>query len=119
MARYNAERKARAEADSKANEAAAGSTEQRNEKGGNAQYKPRLLGRTYFQRKKSCPFSHDRAPKIDYKDVKLLTRFVSDYGKIMPAHISGVSHRKQRELAKAIKRARMIALLPFAPSHYE
>jgi len=117
MARYNAERKAREEANNKANEAAEGTTTKTEQPA--QQYKPQLLGRTYFQRKKTCPFSHENSPKIDYKDAKLLGRYVSDYGKILPAHISGVSHRKQRELAVAIKRARMIALLPFAPNHYE
>jgi small subunit ribosomal protein S18 len=74
---------------------------------------PRLYGRPYFQRKKSCPFSGPKAPKIDYKDVKLLTRYISDYGKIIPAHVTGVCNKKQRELSQAIKRARQIALIPY------
>ena len=79
-----------------------------------ARHQPRLLGKSYFQRKKGCPFSGPKAPAIDYKDVRLLTRFVSDYGKILPRHLTGVSAKKQRELAIAIKRARMLALLPFS-----
>ena len=75
---------------------------------------PRLYGRPYFQRKKSCPFSGAKAPKIDYKDVKLLTRYISDYGKIIPAHVTGVCNKKQRELSQAIKRARQIALIPYS-----
>lgn len=77
-------------------------------------YQPKLLGKAYFQRKKGCPFSGPKAPKIDYKDVRLLQRYLSDYGKMLPRHITGVSAIKQRELATAIKRARMLALLPFA-----
>ncbi|MEH6476419.1 MAG: 30S ribosomal protein S18 [Sneathiella sp.] len=69
--------------------------------------------RPFFRRRKTCPFTGDGAPKIDYKDVKLLQRFVSERGKIMPSRITAVSAKKQRELAKAIKRARNIALLPF------
>ncbi|MDG4721227.1 30S ribosomal protein S18 [Thalassospira sp. SM2505] len=70
--------------------------------------------RLFFRRRKSCPFSGDDAPKIDYKDVKLLQRFVSERGKIVPSRITAVSAKKQRELAKAIKRARFLALLPYA-----
>lgn len=77
-------------------------------------YTPRLLGKPFFQRKKSCPFSGPRAQKIDYKDTRLLGRFVTEYGKILPCHITGVSHIKQRELAVAIKRARHLALMPYS-----
>ncbi len=69
--------------------------------------------RPFFRRQKSCPFSGPNAPKIDYKDVKLLQRYVSERGKIVPRRITAVSSKKQRELARAIKRARIIALLPF------
>jgi len=67
----------------------------------------------FFRRRKSCPFSGPDAIKIDYKDVRLLGRFISERGKIVPARITSVSAKKQRELAKAIKRARTLALLPF------
>jgi small subunit ribosomal protein S18 len=71
-------------------------------------------GRRNFQRRrKVCPFSGANAPKIDYKDVKLLQRYVSERGKIVPSRITAVSALKQRELAKAIKRARFLALLPY------
>ena len=53
------------------------------------------------------------APKIDYKDVKLLQRYVSERGKIVPSRITAVSTKKQRELAQAIKRARFLGLLPY------
>lgn len=69
--------------------------------------------RPFFRRQKSCPFSGPHAPKIDYKDTKLLQRFVSERGKIVPRRITAVSAKKQRELARAIKRARNLALLPF------
>jgi small subunit ribosomal protein S18 len=70
--------------------------------------------RPFFRRRKSCPFSGPSAPKIDYKDVKLLQRFVSERGKIVPSRITAVSTKKQRELAQAIKRSRFLALLPYA-----
>ena len=69
--------------------------------------------RPFYRRRKSCPFSGPNAPKIDYKDVKLLQRYVSERGKIVPSRITAVSAKKQRELAKAIKRARFLALLPY------
>ena len=70
--------------------------------------------RPFFRRRKSCPFSSDSAPKIDYKDVRLLSRFISERGKIVPSRITAVSSKKQRELARAIKRSRFLALLPYA-----
>ena len=69
--------------------------------------------RPFFRRRKSCPFSGPKAPKIDYKDVKLLQRFISERGKIVPSRITAVSAKKQRELSKAIKRARYLALIPY------
>ena len=72
--------------------------------------------RPFFRRRKSCPFSAPNAPKIDYKDIKLLQRFLSERGKIVPSRITAVSAKKQRELAQAIKRARFLALLPYVVS---
>lgn len=69
--------------------------------------------RPFNRRRKTCPFSGDKAPKIDYKDVKLLQRFISERGKIVPSRITAVSAKRQRELAKAIKRARFLGLLPY------
>ena len=68
--------------------------------------------RAFMRRRKVCPFSGANAPKIDYKDVKLLQRYISERGKIVPSRITAVSNKKQRELARAIKRARFLALLP-------
>lgn len=70
--------------------------------------------RPFGRRRKVCPFSGENAPEIDYKDVKLLQRYISEKGKIVPARITAVSHKKQRKLAQAIKRARVLALLPFS-----
>ena len=69
--------------------------------------------RPFQRRRKTCPFSGPNAPKIDYKDVRLLQRYVSERGKIVPSRITAVSAKKQRELAQAIKRARHVGLLPF------
>lgn len=68
---------------------------------------------SFFRRKKSCPFTGPNAPKIDWKDSKTLLRYISERGKIMPSRITYVSPKKQRELSKAIKRARFMALLPY------
>ena len=70
--------------------------------------------RLFFRRRKTCPFSGDDAPKIDYKDVRLLQRYISERGKIVPSRITAVSQKNQRLLAKAIKRARFLGLLPYA-----
>ncbi len=69
--------------------------------------------RPFFRRRKTCPFSGANAPKIDYKDVRLLQRYISERGKIVPSRITAVSAGKQRELAQAIKRARFLGLLPY------
>jgi small subunit ribosomal protein S18 len=71
------------------------------------------MARAFFRRRKTCPFSSKEAPRIDYKDVRLLSGFLSERGKIMPSRITAVSAKKQRELARAIKRARHIGLLPY------
>ena len=71
------------------------------------------MARPFFRRRKSCPFAGEGAPKIDYKDTRLLQGFMSERGKIVPSRITAVSAKKQRELAKAIKRARQIGLLPY------
>ncbi|MCH7864807.1 MAG: 30S ribosomal protein S18 [Proteobacteria bacterium] len=79
--------------------------------GGRSEGGPRRS--SFFRRRKSCPFTGTDAPKIDYKDVKLLSRFTSERGKIVPSRITAVSAKKQRELAKAIKKARFLALMPY------
>ncbi len=69
--------------------------------------------RPFFRRRKVDPFGGANAPKIDYKDVKLLQRYISERGKIVPSRITAVSQKNQRKLAQAIKRARYLALLPY------
>ncbi len=73
-----------------------------------------MTNKTFFRRKKSCPFSGEDGVEIDYKDTKLLQKYISERGKIAPSRITSVSMKKQRELAAAIKRARFLALLPYA-----
>ncbi len=73
-----------------------------------------MANKPFFRRRKVCPFWGENAPKIDYKDVRLLQRYLPERGKIVPARITAVSAKKQRELARAIKRARFLALLPYA-----
>jgi small subunit ribosomal protein S18 len=73
-----------------------------------------MATKPFFRRRKVCPFSGDNAPTIDYKDTRLLQRYISERGKIVPSRITAVSAKKQRELAQAIKRARFLALLPYA-----
>jgi small subunit ribosomal protein S18 len=69
--------------------------------------------RPYNFKKRSCPLSGSDVPKVDYKNIKLLKRFLSEKGKILPSRITSVSTKKQRELSKAVKRARFLALLPY------
>jgi small subunit ribosomal protein S18 len=69
--------------------------------------------RPFFRRKKSCPFSGPNAPEIDWKDIKTMSRYLSERGKIMPSRITAISQKKQREFAIAIKRARFMGLLPY------
>lgn len=69
--------------------------------------------RPFQRRRKTCPFTGQNAPKIDYKDARLLGRYISERGKIVPSRITAVSAKKQRELSTAIKRARFLGLLPY------
>ena len=65
-------------------------------------------GIKYFR---SCPLSGKNAPSIDYKNIKLLRKYISESGRILPSRITSVSQKKQKELSRAIKRARLLALL--------
>tara|TARA_B100000963_G_scaffold312549_1_gene290023 strand:+ start:339 stop:614 length:276 start_codon:yes stop_codon:yes gene_type:complete len=67
----------------------------------------------FENKKRFCPFSQPGSPKIDYKDIRLLSRYITEKGKIIPSRITGVSTKKQKELAKAIKRARFLSLMSF------
>jgi len=64
-----------------------------------------------YKFKKKCPLSGKGAPVIDYKNIKLLKRYISENGKILPSRITSVSQKKQRELSLSIKRARNLALI--------
>jgi small subunit ribosomal protein S18 len=68
----------------------------------------------FFRRRMSDPFEGYNAHTLDYKDTRLLQRYVSERGKIVPARITAVGSKNQRALARAIKRARFLALLPYA-----
>lgn len=67
--------------------------------------------------KKPCPITEAGIRYVDYKDDRLLARFITDNGKILPSRLSGVDARHQRQLAKAIKRARYLALIPYTHGH--
>ena len=72
---------------------------------------------TYFRRKKFCYFTSNKIEQVDYKDVHLLKKFVTESGKIVPSRITGTKARYQRQLSTAIKVARFLALLPFCDKH--
>ena len=64
-----------------------------------------------FQFKKKCPLTGKNAPEIDYKNIKLLKKYISENGKILPSRVTSVSQKKQRKLSLSIKRARVLALV--------
>ena len=72
----------------------------------------------FEDRKKFCPFSQKNSPTIDYKDIKLLSRYVSEKGKITPSRITNVSRSKQLELSKAVKRARFLGLMSYTNKYF-
>ena len=72
----------------------------------------------FEERKHFCPFSRKNSPRIDYKDIKLLLKYVSEKGKITPSRITNVSNKKQKELAKAIKRAKFLGLMSYTQKYY-
>ena len=72
-----------------------------------------LFGKNNQRQSKSCPLSGKNAPEINYKNLKLLKKYVSDTAKILPSRITNVSLGKQRQLAKEIKKARVLALMPY------
>lgn len=76
-------------------------------------HKKVFTGQSGYYRRKVCRFCTDPSLKIDYKDPKTLRNFITERGKIMPRRITGNCASHQRELTRAIKRARILALLPF------
>jgi small subunit ribosomal protein S18 len=79
--------------------------------------RPRRRGRHFKQRRKICGFCVDKVTHIDYKDVELLRRYITERGKIRPRRKTGTCAKHQRPLARAIKRARYMALLPYTADH--
>ena len=73
---------------------------------------------SYFRRKKFCRFTADGITEIDYKDLDTLKNYITETGKIVPSRITGTHTRYQRMLAKAIKTARFLALLPYCDRHH-
>ena len=72
----------------------------------------------FENKRKFCPFSQPGSPNIDYKDIKLLNRYITEKGKIIPSRITGVSRKKQKELSRAIKRARFLSLMSYTNKSY-
>ncbi|MCD6569892.1 MAG: 30S ribosomal protein S18 [Deltaproteobacteria bacterium] len=75
-------------------------------------FKPNAKYRAYYK-KKTCRFCEDKSLKIDYKAPEILKEFITERGKILPRRVTGVCSRHQRQLSIAIKKARILALLPF------
>jgi|TARA_B100000678_G_C17991499_1_gene415096 small subunit ribosomal protein S18 len=75
------------------------------------QSKLSLFQKSDIKFSKSCPLSGKNAPDIDYKNIKILKKYISESGRILPSRVTSVSFKKQRELAKSIKRARLLALI--------
>lgn len=71
----------------------------------------------YFRRRKYCRFTVEGVKEIDYKDINTLKNYVTETGKIVPSRITGTRARYQRQLARAVKRARFLALLPYTDRH--
>ena len=76
-----------------------------------SQSKLSLFQKSDIKFSKSCPLSGKNAPDIDYKNIKILKKYISESGRILPSRVTSVSFKKQRELAKSIKRARLLALI--------
>ncbi|VFP86252.1 30S ribosomal protein S18 [Buchnera aphidicola (Cinara pseudotaxifoliae)] len=72
----------------------------------------------YFRRRKFCRFTAEGVKYIDYKDIAILKNYITENGKIVPSRITGTKAKYQRQLARAIKRARFIALIPYTDQHH-
>lgn len=71
----------------------------------------------FYRRRKYCRFTAEGIKEVDYKDLELLKAYISETGKIVPSRITGTKAKYQRQLAKAVKRARYLALLPYTDGH--
>ncbi len=85
--------------------------------GGGGGFRPRRGRPRYYARRKICSFCVDKVEYIDYKDIARLRRFISDRYKMEARRKTGVCSKHQRMLARAIKRARALALIPYSPDH--
>jgi small subunit ribosomal protein S18 len=71
----------------------------------------------FFRRRRFCRFTVDKVEEIDYKDLNTLKAYITETGKVVPSRITGTSARYQRQLARAVKRARYLALIPYSDAH--
>ena len=71
----------------------------------------------FYRRRKYCRFTAEGITEVDYKDLEILKTFISETGKIIPSRMTGTKARYQRQLAKAVKRARYLALIPYTDAH--
>lgn len=71
------------------------------------------------RRRKVCRFTIERVKEIDYKDLNILRGYITETGKIVPSRITGTATKYQRQLSKAIKRARFLALVPYCDRHFK
>jgi small subunit ribosomal protein S18 len=94
----------------------------RNRPGGGGRSGPgqrkRPEGSRFFRRKRYCRFTAEGITEVDYKDLNMLKAYVTENGKIIPSRISGTKARYQRQLAKAVKLARFLALIPYCDAHF-
>ena len=72
---------------------------------------------SFYRRRKYCRFTAEGIKEIDYKDIDLLKQYITETGKIVPSRITGTKAKYQRQLARAVKRARFLALLPYSDAH--
>ncbi len=79
--------------------------------------KKHLKKKMLYRQKSVCPFAQAGTEEIDYKDIALLKNYIRENGKIMPSRLSGVSAKYQRQLTRAVKRARYLALIPITSHH--
>lgn len=75
------------------------------------------MSSSFYRRRKYCRFTAEGIKEIDYKDIDLLKQYITETGKIVPSRITGTKARYQRQLARAVKRARFLALLPYSDAH--
>ena len=71
----------------------------------------------FFRRRRYCRFTAEGVVEIDYKDLNTLKQYITETGKIVPSRITGTKSRYQRQLSRAVKRARFLALLPYSDAH--